>query len=517
MALGRSLPARGWRVAAGVAALALAAAAPVGAATPLRALLFATDTTVALDGALLSPDGVAEEADGGLTVRAIAGIPRGSALLAYHRAADGSELFALDTPAALPGGLTVRPGDVVRLQGGTFQLAFDATARGLPRGVATDGIALSGGDLVLSFDTAVRLDGTTYEDEDAVVFDGASFHSFFDGSAAGIAPALDLDAIDVLANGHLLLSFDGSGSVASVSFDDEDVLEYAPEAATWEMVYDGSARHAGLARADLVAVSAEVVPPTSTPSETSTATATATPSLPPTSTFVPTHTGTATPAATSPPEPSPTRTSEPSHTPGSSTATATVDGGATATETPASTRTAMATATSSASPSASATATQSIPPTASATSASTPSASALASVTTSPTASVTPTATPTATGEATTPPSAMPTASQTASPTPTPVASGSPTSPASPAASATVTGSPTATASPGETPLAGCAGDCNENGVVTVDELVRGVNIALGSLDIAACPPFDDNGNGVVTVDELVRGVNNALTGCPAS
>ena len=50
-----------------------------------------------------------------------------------------------------------------------------------------------------------------------------------------------------------------------------------------------------------------------------------------------------------------------------------------------------------------------------------------------------------------------------------------------------------------------------------VDELVKGVNIALGLLDVSECEAFDRNGDGSVTVDELVAGVNYALNGCPAS
>jgi hypothetical protein len=62
-----------------------------------------------------------------------------------------------------------------------------------------------------------------------------------------------------------------------------------------------------------------------------------------------------------------------------------------------------------------------------------------------------------------------------------------------------------------------CAGDCNADREVTVDELIKGVNIALGSAPLEQCPSFDANGDAEVTVDELVRAVNNALAGCPGS
>ena len=59
------------------------------------------------------------------------------------------------------------------------------------------------------------------------------------------------------------------------------------------------------------------------------------------------------------------------------------------------------------------------------------------------------------------------------------------------------------------------AGDCNGDGAVTVDELVTGVNIALGTTPLSACAAFDRNGDGQVTVDELIEAVNNALAGPP--
>ena len=76
--------------------------------------------------------------------------------------------------------------------------------------------------------------------------------------------------------------------------------------------------------------------------------------------------------------------------------------------------------------------------------------------------------------------------------------------------------SPTATATPtiSPTPSGLCTGDCNDDLEVTVSEIIRGVNIALGMLTLDACPVFDTNGDGEVTINELVQAVNAALTGC---
>ncbi len=63
--------------------------------------------------------------------------------------------------------------------------------------------------------------------------------------------------------------------------------------------------------------------------------------------------------------------------------------------------------------------------------------------------------------------------------------------------------------------VAGCIGDCRGDGTVTVDDLVTGISIALGTRPLAACPSFDAGDEGRVTVDELIAAVNNTLEACP--
>ncbi len=73
----------------------------------------------------------------------------------------------------------------------------------------------------------------------------------------------------------------------------------------------------------------------------------------------------------------------------------------------------------------------------------------------------------------------------------------------------TPTPTPTLTPAPQD-----CTGDCSNDGNVTVNELVRGVNIALGRTPIDQCPTFDTDGSGMVSVSELVAAVNSSLLGC---
>jgi hypothetical protein len=113
----------------------------------------------------------------------------------------------------------------------------------------------AGSDLLLSFDTTVDLGGgLVAADEDVVQWSGASFSLVFDGSAEGIAEGLDLDGAHDAGGGALGLSFDASGSVGGVSFDDEDVLLFDAAGPSWSLVYDGSAQHAELTAADVEAI-----------------------------------------------------------------------------------------------------------------------------------------------------------------------------------------------------------------------------------------------------------------------
>ena len=59
-----------------------------------------------------------------------------------------------------------------------------------------------------------------------------------------------------------------------------------------------------------------------------------------------------------------------------------------------------------------------------------------------------------------------------------------------------------------------CVGDCNANGTVTVDELVKAVNVSLGKTTLSACPAADRDGDGRVGIDELVTAVDRSLNGC---
>jgi len=74
-----------------------------------------------------------------------------------------------------------------------------------------------------------------------------------------------------------------------------------------------------------------------------------------------------------------------------------------------------------------------------------------------------------------------------------------------------------ALSAPRQVPQSGCAVDCNHNGAVSIDELLRAVGIGLevGTAAVAGCSAADTDGSLTVTVDEILAGVARTFDGCP--
>ncbi len=311
-----------------VAVVCLGLAGTVRAATPLTALRYAADITVDLSDTILTPAEVGEDDLAGMVATVDVGeLPADAHIDAYLPLDDRSQLLSFDTAVRLPG-LVPNAADVVRYANGSYSLAFDAAAAQIPEGVNVDAVAMFNGDLLLSFDTAVQLDGVTFEDEDLARFSRGSFAPFFLGASSGVPPDLDLDGAQVLSSQRLLVSFDGSGDIDGIEFNDEDVLEYDSGSGVWEMAYRGSVHHPGWTAGDLVALHAFIAGPSPTP--------TATPMTPAAGT--PTATATGSPTLVTPPPATSTATATGSPTlvtppPATSTATAMLTPEATTTNT----------------------------------------------------------------------------------------------------------------------------------------------------------------------------------------
>ena len=244
-----------WELAAG--------ANPLVGFTSLATLFFSSDVTVDLDDAIANDEDIYESEFGvGLSSVALGAIPAAADVDAYHRDLAGVHLFSFDTTVELADGLMVGPGDVVRRRADGIQaVIFDGAAEGLRRGVGVDAVTRAHNrDLVVSFDTAVELDGTVFAAADLVrVGPGTAgarvFSHFFDAAQAGVPPSADLDAAAALPDGRVLISFDITVTTGGIVLADEDAGEYDLIAHTWDLNYDGSTHHAGWIAADLDALS----------------------------------------------------------------------------------------------------------------------------------------------------------------------------------------------------------------------------------------------------------------------
>jgi hypothetical protein len=92
--------------------------------------------------------------------------------------------------------------------------------------------------------------------------------------------------------------------------------------------------------------------------------------------------------------------------------------------------------------------------------------------------------------------------------TPTPTATSTPTVPLPSPTNTVAAPTATATALP-------CSGDCDGNRVVSIEELVAAVRVALGQAGVAICPAANSDGGLSIEIQELIRAVRNALDGCP--
>jgi len=189
----------------------------------------------------------------GVPAVALGPLPAAVDVSAVHALDDGRLLFALSTSVDLGSG-PIRPRDVVAWDGATYSPFFDGAAAGIPDGVRVDalGVRRQGGGhlLLLSFDVDVLLPGgLAAADEDLVAWEGFSagqpvWSLDFDGSASGVSAALDVDGFDSdPVTGERFFSFDASGEIGGVRFEDDDVVALLGN--LWSLAWDASASLAG--------------------------------------------------------------------------------------------------------------------------------------------------------------------------------------------------------------------------------------------------------------------------------
>jgi hypothetical protein len=164
-------------------------------------------------------------------------------------------LYFSSMSAGSVGGVAFGDEDVVQYDRATceWSLAFDGSAAGLPAAADVDGFEVGpDGAFYLSFLQAIPVPGITgkVDDSDVVRYDGESFSLWFDGSQFGLTTdSEDVDAVAFDPEGRLLISTLGGYSVPGLGKGaDEDLLRL--ENQTWALIFDGS-HNAGLAAEDI--------------------------------------------------------------------------------------------------------------------------------------------------------------------------------------------------------------------------------------------------------------------------
>jgi hypothetical protein len=169
----------------------------------------------------------------------------------------GSPLYFSLFNAATVGGVAAADEDVVFFDGSTFSLAFDGSDVGVA-GLRIDAFSwVNATSLLLSFDQPGAVPGIagTTDDSDIVLFTATSlgsvtagtFSMYVDGSDVGLTTsAEDVDAVELLPSGNVLVSTVGAVAVTGVSGDDKDLLQFVPAqlgpvtSGTFSMYFDGS-------------------------------------------------------------------------------------------------------------------------------------------------------------------------------------------------------------------------------------------------------------------------------------
>jgi subtilisin family serine protease/Tol biopolymer transport system component len=168
-----------------------------------------------------------------------------------------STLLSLQSSATV-GGVDLENEDIIVVgTGGEASMYFDGSDVGLRRQRLDAFARLDDGSLVLSFTAPAEVPGVpgTVDDSDLVRFFPESlgedtegtFELYFDGSDVGLTTGSeDVDAVDVLDDGRIVLSTLGKARIEGIFSRAEDLLLFTPNSlgeateGTFELYFDGS-------------------------------------------------------------------------------------------------------------------------------------------------------------------------------------------------------------------------------------------------------------------------------------
>lgn len=167
-------------------------------------------------------------------------------------------IYVSSTTSGTAGGVSFADEDILAYDTGTglWSMYFDGSDVGMSTDINAFAI-LTDGSLLLSFDSSsLTLPNVgTVEDSDIVRFIPTSLGSttagtyewYFDGSDVGLTTSNeDIDAVELLPDGRIVISTLGSFTVTGASGADEDLVAFTPTSlgsttsGTWALYFDGS-------------------------------------------------------------------------------------------------------------------------------------------------------------------------------------------------------------------------------------------------------------------------------------
>ena len=166
---------------------------------------------------------------------------------AYFSDTSGSEMSSAltlsATNSATLGGLVFANEDLIKYDpdADTASMLFDGSTAFSANEDVDAVCLLANGHIVLSTAGSATIGSLSFFNEDLVNYDPSTGTAtmFFDGGTV-FSDNEDIDAVHILENGHVVLSTAGPATIGSLSFEERDLVNYDPAADTATVLFDGS-------------------------------------------------------------------------------------------------------------------------------------------------------------------------------------------------------------------------------------------------------------------------------------
>ncbi|HJS20323.1 MAG TPA: hypothetical protein VJ785_16360 [Anaerolineales bacterium] len=171
-------------------------------------------------------------------------------------AVSGNPLLASFASNGSVGGVSFADEDVLKFNGASWSLLIDGSDVGVGGSDLFAFSMLDADSILMSFSSAVTVNGIAATPQDVLRFDATSlgsntagtFSMYFDGSDVGLDVSADsIDALSLLSDGRILISTTGNPTVSGLSgVNDEDLLAFTPvtlgnaTSGSWSQYFDGS-------------------------------------------------------------------------------------------------------------------------------------------------------------------------------------------------------------------------------------------------------------------------------------